>query len=277
MELTHVGNEGQARIVDVSAKLKTVRKATARAQIIMKKETLEAIVSGNNKKGDVFAAARIAGIMAAKRTHELIPLCHPIPITSVEVELLPLPPDRINIIASAGCNHETGVEMEALTAASIAALTVYDMAKAIDKEMQITGIELVEKVGGKSGTFVRSSYLSEIYLPKSTDERQFSAVYESAISEIEYAGFPGLCMKKFHADLVIADEDQKLLKKGNILRIGKAVLEVTSEEKHCYPDDCDFYGQDTDCPLKKGCAFLRVISPGRVFEGAKIMIEAKDD
>ncbi len=277
MELTHIGNEGQAHIVDISDKLKTVRKATARAQIVMKKETLEAILSGNNKKGDVFAAARIAGIMAAKRTHELIPLCHPIPLTSVEVELIPLPPNRIKIIATAGCNHETGVEMEALTAASVAALTIYDMAKAIDKEMQITGVELVEKIGGKSGKFTRSSYLSELYLPKSNDERQFSAIYESTITEMKNLGYPGLCMKRFHADLVIADADQALLKKGNILRIGEARLEVTSDKKQCFPDDCDFYGKDNGCPLEKGCAFLRVITPGRVFEGAKIVKEDNND
>ncbi len=276
MELTHINSRGEARMVHVGGKAKTERTASGEAQVIMKKQTLESVLLGNSKKGDVFAAARIAGIMAAKKTHELIPLCHPVPLTSVEVELQPLLPDRIRIVATARCNHETGVEMEALTAAATAALTIYDMAKAADKDMQITGVRLLSKYGGKSGAYVRSPYLRELSLPKGGGEKQFSAVYSSAINKIEQLGHPGLCMKKFHADLVIADTEQTLLKKGNILRIGGAKLEVTAE-KHCYPDECSFSGRSEECPLKTGCAFLRVISPGRVFEGAEVTKEGIDD
>lgn len=143
-------------MVDISQKGVTSRMATARATVKMKPETLTTMLSGAIAKGDVLSAARIAGIMAAKRTHELIPLCHPLAITSVTLDFTP---DRqrslINIEATVKVDGKTGVEMEALTAASIAALTIYDMCKAIDREMTIDAINLVEKSGGKSGHFKR--------------------------------------------------------------------------------------------------------------------------
>jgi cyclic pyranopterin phosphate synthase len=142
-------------MVDVSAKGDTLRKAIASAFIRMQPETLALIQSGGIAKGDVFATARIAGIMAAKRTPELIPLCHPIPLTFVGVELVPEPPDGVRIIATVEAMTRTGVEMEALTAASVAALTVYDMCKAVDRSMQIERVQLEHKSGGKSGDFQR--------------------------------------------------------------------------------------------------------------------------
>ncbi|HMN87871.1 MAG TPA: cyclic pyranopterin monophosphate synthase MoaC [Bauldia sp.] len=152
--LTHLDRTGAASMVDVSAKAVTERLAVAEGAVVMAAETLALIRSGNAKKGDVIATARIAGIMAAKRTHELIPLCHPIGLSSVKVEIEAdeaLPGLRVR--ATTRVAGQTGVEMEALTAVSVACLTVYDMAKAVDRGMEITGIRLVEKQGGKSGTF----------------------------------------------------------------------------------------------------------------------------
>jgi cyclic pyranopterin phosphate synthase len=154
-ELTHLDARGNARMVDVSAKSITVREAVASGAVVMKPSTLEAIATGGVPKGDVFATARLAGIMAAKRTDELIPLCHSIGIESVSVDLETCPPDRVIIIARALVNARTGVEMEALTSVSVAALTIYDMCKALDKSMRITDIQLEEKRGGRSGHYRR--------------------------------------------------------------------------------------------------------------------------
>lgn len=155
MELTHLDENGNARMVEVGEKAVTTRTATAQAEIVMQPDTLARITAGDLPKGDVFACARIAGIMAAKRTHELIPLCHPLPLTGIEVDLTPVPPTRVRVTATARCDWKTGVEMEALTAASVAALTVYDMCKAIDRGMTIEAVCLLEKAGGRSGHFVR--------------------------------------------------------------------------------------------------------------------------
>ena len=150
-ELSHLDERGAARMVDVSGKADTNRVATAEALVRMKPETLALIQSGGVPKGDVLATARIAGIMAAKRTAELIPLCHPLPITGVAVDLSPDGDSTLQITATVRTTGKTGVEMEALTAASVAALTVYDMCKAVEKGMRIEGVRLLEKTGGKSG------------------------------------------------------------------------------------------------------------------------------
>ncbi|MCX8072033.1 MAG: cyclic pyranopterin monophosphate synthase MoaC [Candidatus Binatia bacterium] len=142
-------------MVDVGAKPKTRREAVARTLIRMQPSTLERIVKGRIEKGEVFSIARLAGIMAAKRTSDLIPLCHPLPIEAVELELEPVAPGELEIRSRVRVEGKTGVEMEALVAASIAALTVYDMCKAVDREMEIAELHLVEKKGGRSGTFRR--------------------------------------------------------------------------------------------------------------------------
>ena len=153
-ELTHFDARGNAAMVDVTEKAVTDRIATARARIVMQPETLTLILRGDAKKGDVLGVARLAGIMAAKRTAELIPLCHPLPISSVAVELTPdAAHNAVEIAATVRTTGRTGVEMEALTAASVAALTVYDMCKAVDRGMRIEAIRVVEKSGGKSGDF----------------------------------------------------------------------------------------------------------------------------
>lgn len=148
--LTHLDENGAAKMVDVSAKLATERSATAEGRIVMSHDALQALSSGENPKGDAVAAARIAGIMAAKRTGELIPLCHPLGLDSMLVEF-EIEEQAIRVRATAKLVGKTGIEMEALTAVSVALLTLYDMGKAIDKEMRIEGLRLLEKSGGKSG------------------------------------------------------------------------------------------------------------------------------
>jgi cyclic pyranopterin monophosphate synthase len=153
-KLTHLSSRGEARMVDVSTKPATERVAVAEGRVMMQPKTLALVRSGNAKKGDVLGAARVAGIMAAKRTHELIPLCHPLPLTQVEVDVVPdakLP--GVSVRARVKVAGKTGVEMEALTAVSVACLTVYDMVKAVERGMRIEGIRLVEKSGGRSGHY----------------------------------------------------------------------------------------------------------------------------
>ncbi len=152
--LTHLNDQGEARMVDVGGKDATLRTATAEGFVAMRPETLRLIETGSAKKGDVLATARIAGIMAAKRTHELIPLCHPLMITKASVDFTASEaPPGIRIAATVAVTGQTGVEMEALTAVSVAALTIYDMLKAVDREMSISGVRVIEKHGGKSGSF----------------------------------------------------------------------------------------------------------------------------
>lgn len=153
-KLTHLNEAGEAHMVDVSTKAETERVAKAGARVLMQKATLELILSGQAAKGDVLATARIAGIMAAKKTSDLIPLCHPLALSQVTVDLTPdTAANAIDIVATCKLKGRTGVEMEALTAASVAALTIYDMTKAVDRGMQITDIRLLHKSGGKSGDF----------------------------------------------------------------------------------------------------------------------------
>ena len=148
--LTHLDEEGSARMVDVSAKATTAREATASGRIAMSAEALEAIRAGSVKKGDVLAVARVAGIMAAKKTADLIPLCHPLPISGVTLDLT-FEESAIRATATVRTTHSTGVEMEALTAVSVALLTIYDMAKALDRGMTIGDVRLFAKSGGRSG------------------------------------------------------------------------------------------------------------------------------
>ena len=158
-QLTHFDESGQARMVDVGEKPVTDRKAVARGRIRMRGETLQLIVGGDVKKGDVLGVARLSGIMAAKRTSELIPLCHPLRLTSVNIDFTPdTDKSEITISATIQARDRTGVEMEALVAVSTAALTIYDMCKSYDRSMTIDGIRLLEKTGGKSGDYRDSSF-----------------------------------------------------------------------------------------------------------------------
>ena len=155
-KLSHLDAEGRARMVDVTQKEVTDRVAVARGTVFMRPVTLTLIMEKRVEKGDVFSVARVAGIMAAKKTPELIPMCHPLNITSVEISLTPQKnPARVEIEAAVRVSGKTGVEMEAMTAVSVCGLTIYDMCKAVDREMSISEIRLVKKSGGKSGTFAR--------------------------------------------------------------------------------------------------------------------------
>ena len=154
-DLTHIDESGGAHMVDVADKAESKRIAIAEGRITMKPSTLQQIIKGDMPKGDVIGTARIAGIMAAKRTHDLIPLCHPLPISKVKVDIETDGENTLVIRATVGVSGKTGVEMEALTAVSIAGLTLYDMAKAVDKDMVIGDIRLMHKSGGKSGTYDR--------------------------------------------------------------------------------------------------------------------------
>ena len=153
-KLTHLNERGEAHIVDIGGKAVTPRRAVARAVLEAEPATIEAIAGGTLKKGDALAVARIAGIMAAKKTSDLIPLCHPIALSKVEIDIA-AEGTTLVILATAETSDRTGVEMEAMTAASVAALTLYDMAKGIDRRMRVTAVELMEKSGGKSGDFRR--------------------------------------------------------------------------------------------------------------------------
>jgi len=157
-KLTHLDNQGHAHMVDVGAKDDTQRQATAEAYVLMQAETLALIIDGDHKKGDVLAVARIAGIQAAKKCSDLIPLCHPLMLTSIKVSFEAQPEhNRIRIESTCKLRGQTGVEMEALTAASVAALTIYDMCKAVDKNMVIESTRVLEKSGGKSGYWTLQS------------------------------------------------------------------------------------------------------------------------
>ncbi|MCL2124737.1 MAG: cyclic pyranopterin monophosphate synthase MoaC [Oscillospiraceae bacterium] len=155
--LTHFNNEGRAKMVDVSEKNATLREAVAGATVFVNAETFGLIESGQMKKGDVLAVAQVAGIMAAKRTPDLIPMCHPISITGVDIGfVMDSGRHAIDITATVRCVGETGVEMEAMTAASVAALTIYDMCKAVQRDIEISNIVLLRKSGGKSGEYIRN-------------------------------------------------------------------------------------------------------------------------
>lgn len=154
LELTHINEQGWARMVDVTQKDVTFRQAEAEGRVRVNSETLALIRTGGTPKGDVLAVAQVAGILAAKRTHELIPMCHPLRLTAVDISFT-LEECAVYIRSKAKCKGETGVEMEALTAVSAAALTIYDMCKAVQRDMEITGIRLCRKSGGKSGDFVK--------------------------------------------------------------------------------------------------------------------------
>src|SRR3954469_19574819 len=182
-KLSHLDEQGRASMVDVSEKSATERIATAEAIIVISQEAFDLVAAGEIKKGDVLATARIAGIMAAKKTSELIPLCHPLALTHAGVEFTPLPERHaFRIVASAKTTGQTGVEMEALTAASLAALTVYDMVKAVDKSSVIETIRLLTKSGGKSGSY-EASEIAAPSEPARNSARQAKATPRVLMSE----------------------------------------------------------------------------------------------
>jgi cyclic pyranopterin phosphate synthase len=295
--LSHVDAQGKANMVDVSAKPRVRRSALARGAILLQPATVELIRQNRAAKGDVLATARVAGIMAGKRTAELIPLCHGIAAERIAVEL-ELLADRVEISALALCTEKTGIEMEALTAVSVAALTVFDMVKAVDKTMRIEGIELVHKTktplsteGAPSGptetfgTFqLVSLNLSERKGTRKTAvsqaefvaghglagdahagdwHRQVSLLAEEAIDEMR-AALPGLVPGDFAENVTTRGVDWAALPVGARIAIGEVELEITQIGKECHGEGCAIRRQAGDCVMPRRGVFARVLQGGIV-------------
>ncbi|MBN2333582.1 MAG: cyclic pyranopterin monophosphate synthase MoaC [Deltaproteobacteria bacterium] len=235
--LTHLDEHGNARMVDVGSKGETSRLARAWGAVRMTAETIDQLVAGENVKGDVLAAARIAGIMAAKQTGNLIPLCHPLPITHVAVELLPEKSRReVVIIAEARVTGKTGVEMEALTAVSLAALTIYDMCKAVDKNMVIGPIALLEKRGGRSGHYINPDYAVAVAAPLTVVAGEILRLHSRApeggylLEPMNGAG--RVAFDRLPSGLVVTDgRPAAVFKADRMFLLGDAVLQSLAPEK----------------------------------------------
>lgn len=309
--LTHLNERGEAHMVDVSEKADTERIASAEARVVMKEQTLEAITGGTIPKGDVLATARIAGIMAAKRTSELIPLCHPLMLTKAEVECAPFKKNGVcgvHIATTIGLCGKTGVEMEALTAASVAALTIYDMCKAIDRGMQIEALRVTHKEGGKSGTWDRTGDGPIRELPQGTVRavcvskrkgtrkspiegaatvkpnwgiaedahagdwhRQISLL---AWESIQRAQKMGLDVKEgdFAENITTEGIDLLSLPMGTQVGIGDDVLlELTQVGKVCHTR-CAIYHLAGDCIFPREGIFFAVLKGGRVKAGDTVRV-----
>ncbi|SHF26486.1 cyclic pyranopterin phosphate synthase [Caloramator proteoclasticus DSM 10124] len=302
MDLTHFNEEGRARMVDVGEKDDTKRIAVARGYIEMKKETLEAIKQGTIKKGDVLAVAQVAGIMGAKKTSDIIPMCHNIFLSGCDIEFqIDEEKSRVYITAKAKTVGKTGVEMEALTAVSTAALTIYDMCKAIDKEMIIGDIKLIEKKGGKSGHFVRSDLkmgkvvsvnvsekkgvvknpVNEIELVEDFGvkgdahagkwHRQVSLLAEESIDKMKKMGLDHLDYGKFAENITTQGIDLPSLKIGTRLIIGEAEVEVTQIGKECH-GGCEIKRLVGDCVMPREGIFVKVLKGGKVRVGDDIIV-----
>jgi len=302
MDLTHFNEEGRARMVDVGEKDDTKRIAVARGYIEMKKETLEAIKQGTIKKGDVLAVAQVAGIMGAKKTSDIIPMCHNIFLSGCDIEFqIDEEKSRVYITAKVKTVGKTGVEMEALTAVSTAALTIYDMCKAIDKEMIIGDIKLIEKKGGKSGHFVRSDIkmgkvvsvnvsekkgvvknpVNEIELVEDFGvkgdahagkwHRQVSLLAEESIDKMKKMGLDHLDYGKFAENITTKGIDLPSLKIGTRMIIGEAEVEVTQIGKECH-GGCEIKRLVGDCVMPREGIFVKVLKGGKVRVGDDIIV-----
>lgn len=301
MEFSHVDERG-VKMVDVTKKDKTVRVAVATGEIKASLDTIALIKDGKTPKGDVLNTARIAGIQAAKKTSELIPLCHNVFLSEVKVEFA-IGEEKIFVTATASTNAETGVEMEALTAVSVACLTVYDMAKAVDKKMTVGEIKLVFKSGGKSGVFIngreqgeiKSVNVSEkkgtIKQPKESvdlvadygvsgdshaeygSKRQISLLGEESIDKMRALGVPGLCFGKFAENFTTHGIELFTLPVGTKLLIGTTLHVVTQIGKKCHASDgCEVARLVGTCVMPKEGIFTRVLSSGAVRPGDKIFV-----
>ncbi|MFH1469330.1 MAG: cyclic pyranopterin monophosphate synthase MoaC [Pseudomonadota bacterium] len=298
--LTHLDATGQARMVDVSAKDESVREATARVRVLLAPATFALVQAGTSKKGDVLQVARIAGIQAAKRTAELIPLCHPLPLTWAGVDIsLDEPSHAVEISATCRTRAATGVEMEALTAASVAALTVYDMCKAVERGIRITELRVVHKAGGASGEYrepiARGELVSiNISTEKGTKKvpvhearllvesgiegdahagpwhRQISLLAEESIAPMRGRGVdlpPGV----FAENLTVRGLRLTTLPIGARLRVGEALLEVTQIGKECH-HGCEIRRLVGDCVMPREGIFTRVLEGGLLRAGDPIQV-----
>ncbi|WP_416188553.1 cyclic pyranopterin monophosphate synthase MoaC [Paratractidigestivibacter sp.] len=310
-DLTHINEQGRARMVDVSAKEATQRVARAAGFVRMAPETLELVRTGGCKKGDVLAVAQVAGIMAAKRCWELVPMCHPIQLTGVDVRFSLFDGEKdgvgcgVAIEAECRCCGQTGVEMEALTAASVAGLTIYDMLKAAQRDMVIDQVRLLEKSGGKSGHFVRED-TSDSNAPQATgtvvavsvsERKGTRKVPQDAIKLVVGAGVSGdahagnwhrqvsllpeesvdlMCEKlpklaagDFAENILTRGIDLKALPVGTVLRVGEAELAITQIGKTCH-NDCEIRRLTGDCVMPREGVFAVVTRGGLVRPGDAI-------
>lgn len=315
--LTHLNERGEAHMVDVSQKKETERVASAEARVVMKPETLQAITQRSIPKGDVFATARVAGIMAAKKTSELIPLCHPLMLTRAEVECAPFSEEDgtcgVHVTTTIGLNGKTGVEMEALTAASVAALTIYDMCKAIDRGMQVEAVRVTHKEGGRSGTWDRIEDDLVPTLPQGTVravciskrkgtrkqpvEGTVSVKPDWGIEEDAHAGDwhrqvsllawesivraqeMGLDVKEgdFAENVTTEGLDLLTLPMGTQIRIGEDVLlELTQVGKVCHTR-CAIYHLAGDCIFPREGIFFAVLKGGKIKAGDPVRVVKMGD
>ena len=310
-DLTHINEQGRARMVDVSEKSRTKRVARAAGFVHMAPQTLELVRTGGCKKGDVLAVAQVAGIMAAKRCWELVPMCHPIQLTGVDVRFSLVDGGAecghvgarcgVAIEAECRCCGETGVEMEALTAASVAGLTVYDMLKAVQRDMTIDDVRLLEKSGGKSGHFVREEAdaaaavvavsLSEKKGTRKTPREAIELVVGSGVAGDAHAGnwhrqvsllpeesvdrmrekLPELSAGDFAENILTRGIDLKGLPVGTALAVGEAELVITQIGKTCH-NDCEIRRLTGTCVMPTDGVFAVVIRGGTVRPGDSITI-----
>lgn len=302
MELTHLDDQGRARMVDVSAKPATERYAAASAYVRMDRACLAALAAGRVPKGDAFAVARVAGIQAAKRASDLIPLCHGLALGAAGVEFEP-GADGVAIRAWARCVGPTGVEMEALAAASVAALALYDMCKALDKGMEIGPVRLEEKTGGKSGDYRRppeAGSLASVNVSAAKGEaktpvpgallraghgiegdahagswhRQLSLLSAERIAETARASGHPLKPGDFAENLTVAGLDLGRLAVGSLLEVGPCLIEITQIGKECHTD-CAIRRTVGDCVMPREGLFARVLEGGAVAPGDRVRVSGR--
>lgn len=299
MELSHFNESGRARMVDVSAKDATLREATAGGRVLLNKNTYDLILNKGIKKGDVLSVAQVAGIMAAKKTSEIIPMCHNINLTSANIEFKPDSEScSIEVIATVKTKGETGVEMEALHAASVAMLTIYDMCKAVQRDIVLEKIELLKKTGGKSGTYMKDGYaevvsvsISEKKGTRKTPVDYVDIVLNHGISgdahagdwhrQVSLLGIESMNeMKKKLPDLGAGDFAENILTRGielyklpigTVLQIGAVSLKVTQIGKECH-GGCEIRRLTGDCVMPREGIFAVALNEGRIAAGDKISI-----
>ena len=290
MELTHVNGRGEARMVDISEKESTVRNARAQAVVRCDPSTIERIASGAMPKGDVFSCARIAGIMAAKRTAELIPMCHPLPVSGITIDITARD-SSIRIVSSVSCAYQTGAEMESLTAASVAALTLYDMCKAVDRNMIIGQVMLLSKTGGKSGAYIRP-VITAIRTkeakgaPLTTHETReitdlvsgdgkspLTLVASDTLSAISKTD--GVCTKRFWANIEVSRLPDGLAE-GGCLRLGGALCEVSRVGRSCHRL-CEAGKAGETCALVREAVALEILKSGTLAVGDEIILETRTE
>lgn len=305
MNFTHFNEAGRARMVEITEKGETNREAVARGRIRMKKETIEKVNASRIHKGDVLSVAQIAGIMGAKKTGELIPMCHPLLLTGIDISFQ-VEEDHIDIECSVKTYGRTGVEMEALTGVSITALTIYDMCKAIDKEMILEEVYLYKKTGGKSGDYIRRQEesmdpivgkVSGINISKTKGvikdpipeglfiadfglkddahagkwHRQVSLLAQESIDKMTETGIKGLCSGKFAENITTTGIILHELPVGTKLKIGETIQEISQIGKECHTG-CEIKKAVGQCIMPKEGIFTRVIQGGIVKVGDEICL-----